>query len=170
MFSEMMQNHVEQEHGFIGSQNIENNLVRKDYSNLQTPWINGKYSLLVSNENGKGIGWRWRRTKSSNGIMEYGITYGFEVKANNQDGEYQIKDKMYFLQKSSVWDESYSTTCAMGQMCSSRRLNFQNHSPILSIACSSTHMGMETSCLGTTSSIWRTRNLQHWTWWCPDPC
>lgn len=90
VFKKLMQQHVEKEHGLVGSQNIENNLIKKDYSNLQTPWEVNKYSLVMSTEKADEVGWSWRRTKSSNGIMEYNITYGFQMKANDQDGKFQI--------------------------------------------------------------------------------
>jgi hypothetical protein len=85
---QLLADHVKDEHGFIGYKDIEDNLVRKDYSNLQTPWINGKYSLVVSSESGDQIGWSWRRTKSSNGIMEYNVKYGFQMKANDQSADF----------------------------------------------------------------------------------
>ena len=38
VFKQLVEEHVKNEHGLIGSGDIVNNLVRKDYSNLQTPW------------------------------------------------------------------------------------------------------------------------------------
>ena len=109
VFEKLLAEHVEDEHGFIGSDDIANNLLKKDYSNLQTPWTNGKYSLEMSNEQVRGTGWTGRKVKSSNGIMEYDIKYGFEIAANNQGDEYQIQDKRYYYQKSPIWDESDHT-------------------------------------------------------------
>jgi hypothetical protein len=109
VFDELLAKHVEDEHGFIGSDDIANNLVKKDYSNLQTPWTNGKYSLVMSTEEIDEVGWKGRKTKSSNGIMEYNIRYGFEMAANSQSADYQIQDKRYYYQKSPIWDESDNT-------------------------------------------------------------
>ena len=109
VFDQVLAKHVEEEHGFIGSDDIANNLLKKDYSNLQTPWTNGKYSLVTSDDHVKGTGWSGRKVKSSNGIMEYAIKYGFEIAANNQGDEYQIQDKRYYHQKSPIWDESDKT-------------------------------------------------------------
>lgn len=88
VFKELLAKHVEEKHGFIGSEDIENNLIRKDYSNLQTPWTNGKFSLVMSTEDLDEVGWTGRKLKSSNGIMEYNIRYGFEMTANSQDADY----------------------------------------------------------------------------------
>lgn len=112
VFEKLLAKHVEDEHGFIGSNDIGNNLLKKDYSNLQTPWTNGKYSIVMSNEEVNEVGWKGRKTKSSNGIMEYAIKYGFEIDANRQDAsdkDYQIQDKRYYYQKSPIWDESDHT-------------------------------------------------------------
>lgn len=109
VFEKLLAKHVEDEHGFIGSEDIANNLLKKDYSNLQTPWANGKYSLVMSNEDIDEVDWKGRKTKSSNGIMEYAIKYGFEMSANNQGADYQIQDKRYYYQKSPIWDESDNT-------------------------------------------------------------
>ncbi len=109
VFDELLAKHVQDEHGFIGSENIANNLVKKNYSNLQTPWTNGKYSLVMSTEEIDEVGWKGRKTKSSNGIMEYNIRYGFEMAANSQGADYQIQDKRYYYQKSPIWDESDNT-------------------------------------------------------------
>ena len=76
---------------------------------MQTPWTNGKYSLVMSTEEIDEVGWKGRKTKSSNGIMEYSVKYGFELSANNQGADYQIQDKKYYYQKSPIWDESDNT-------------------------------------------------------------
>lgn len=109
VFKKLLEGHVQEEHGLIGSTDIANNLLKKDYSNLQTPWTNGKYSLVMSTEELDQVGWKGRKLKSSNGIMEYHVTYGFELSANNQDSDYQIQDKRYYYQKSPIWDESDNT-------------------------------------------------------------
>lgn len=109
VFEKLLAKHVEDEHGFIGSEDIANNLVKKDYSNLQTPWTNGKYSLVMSDDKVRGTGWDGRKVKSSNGIMEYNIRYGFEMAANSQSADCQIQDKRYYHQKSPIWDESDNT-------------------------------------------------------------
>ena len=106
VFKNLMEEHVGNEHGLIGSENIANNLVKKDYSNLQTPWQVGKYSLVNSTEKINEVSWNGRKTKSTNGIMEYNIRYGFDMRANQ---EVKIKDKRYFYQKSPIWDESDDT-------------------------------------------------------------
>jgi hypothetical protein len=66
----------------------------------------GKYSLVNSTEKINEISWSGRKTKSTNGIMEYNIRYGFDMRANQ---EVKIKDKMYFYQRSPIWDESDDT-------------------------------------------------------------
>jgi hypothetical protein len=66
----------------------------------------------VSTEDVNEVGWKGRKLKSSNGIMEYSIKYGFEMGANRQDPtdkDYQIQDKRYYYQKSPIWDESDNT-------------------------------------------------------------
>lgn len=106
VFKEMIDAHVKEEHGLVGSEDIVNNLVRKDYSNLQTPWEVGKYSLLNSTERISQVGWTGRKTKSTNGIMEYTIKYGFDIQVNQ---EVKIKGNRYFHQRSPIWDESDDT-------------------------------------------------------------
>lgn len=44
--------------------------------------------------------------KSSNGILEYAVSYSFDTKANQY---LWIKDKKYYYQKSPIWDESDQT-------------------------------------------------------------
>ena len=73
VIKQLIAKHVNDEHGLIGSKNIEHNIVKKDYSNLQTPWQLGKYSLNNSIEKINEINWSGRKTKSTNGIMEYNI-------------------------------------------------------------------------------------------------
>lgn len=46
VFTNLLQEHVEKEHGLSGSTDIGRNLLRKDYSNLLTPWQVGRYSLV----------------------------------------------------------------------------------------------------------------------------
>lgn len=64
---------------------------------------------MFSTENGKEVGWNWRKTKSSNGIMEYNIRYGFQMKTNPQEADFQIHDNRHYRQKSPIWDESDTT-------------------------------------------------------------
>ena len=113
VFKGLLADHVRDEHGFSGdSTDIESSLVKKDYSNLHTPWTNGKYSLVMSSGNETTSGLECRKTKSSNGIMEYAIRYGFDMMANQDvtDSENaRIKDKRYFYQKSPIHDESDDT-------------------------------------------------------------
>lgn len=104
VFTALLEEHVQQEHGLTGFQDVKKNLLRKDFSNLQTHWQPGKYSLNVEVsevENGRVL-----MKKSSNGILEYSIQYSFDEKANEF---IKIDDKRYYRQKSPIWDESDQT-------------------------------------------------------------
>lgn len=98
VFENILEQHIRDEHGLIGSTDIHNNLVKTDYSNLSTSWEIGKYSLNVLDTS--------TMKKSSNGIMEYSIGYSFDSKANQH---LWIKDKKYYYMKSPIWDESDQT-------------------------------------------------------------
>ncbi len=71
VFEGLLQEHVEKEHGLIGAVDIDKNLVRKDYSNLLTPWRVGKFSLVMDERDVSEIGITGKRKLASNGIMEY---------------------------------------------------------------------------------------------------
>lgn len=102
---EVMQNlideHVQNEHGLVGSKDVEKNLVKKDYSNLQSPWTAGKYSLATYDDGSIRL--------NSNGVMEVNVPYSFDAKANRQDLDSVILDDMHYLKKSPIWDESDHT-------------------------------------------------------------
>lgn len=106
VFKELLQKHVQQDHGLIGSEDIENNLVKTDYSNLQSPWQVGKYTLVNSTKDISAVGLVGKKRKTTNGIMEYNLQYNFDMRANQQ---LKIEDKRYFHQKSPIWDESDDT-------------------------------------------------------------
>jgi hypothetical protein len=106
VFQQLVQNHVHLEHSLVGSSDIDQNLLKKDFSNLQTPWSVGKYSLIAiedESDDGKIV-----KKVSSNGIMEYSIQYSFDNKANNEE-KATIVNKMHYLQKSPIWDKSDHT-------------------------------------------------------------
>jgi hypothetical protein len=104
VFKSLLDEHVAEDHGLIGTNEIESNLLRKDYSNLQTPWrIDDKKHTLVNEVKKTAYG---EIRKSTNGIMEMSIKYGFDVQANQQ---VKISDRRYFRMKSPVWDESDQT-------------------------------------------------------------
>ena len=104
VFRSLMDEHVARDHGLIGVNEIESNLLRKDYSNLQTPWrIESRKHTLVNEVRKTAYG---EIRKSTNGIMEMSIKYGFDVQANQQ---VKIDDRRYFRMKSPVWDESDQT-------------------------------------------------------------
>lgn len=98
VFTNLLEEHVAEEHGLIGSADIEKNLLKTDYTNLTTPWENGKYAVDVVKGDNIKIG--------SNGIMEVKIAYAFDAKANQQ---ITIKGRKYYYQKSPIWDESDNT-------------------------------------------------------------
>lgn len=104
-FNSILENHVEKEHGLIGSNYIENNLVRKDYTNLNTGMSDGVFSLNIVDTPEMKI--------CSNGIIEYSATYSFDTVANQQ---ITISDARHFLQKSPIWDESDDTIFAKKYM------------------------------------------------------
>ena len=79
-FANLLQDHIEDEHGLVGSDDITKNLVRKDYANLSTPWKVGSYALVKSQttfDNGNIV-----RKVHTNGLMEYQVRYSFNEKAN----------------------------------------------------------------------------------------
>ena len=80
VFKELLEKHVREQHGLVGSEEIANNLVMKDYTNLQTPWQVGKYSLWNSSQNIEDTnnGITGRMQKSTNGLMEYDLQYSFD--------------------------------------------------------------------------------------------
>ena len=93
VFLDILNEHVKNEHKLIASQDIEQNLLKKDYSNLRTSWNVGDYSLNVVE--GNSI------RKSSNGIMELSVKYSFFTKANRQ---VKILGSKYYWSKSPIWD------------------------------------------------------------------
>ena len=103
-FETILENHVKEEHGLVNAQDIESNLLRKDYANLTTPWRVGEYALCRS-EQETSDGWT-RRKLSSNGIMEYQIKYAFDETANQK---IRINDRKYYYEKSPIFDESDQT-------------------------------------------------------------
>lgn len=102
VFQNLLDEHVRKDHRLTGSVDIERNLIKKDYSNLQSPWEAGKYALMTSDDGTTRI---W-----SNGIMEHDIQYSFDARANQQD--IVIDDRRYYYQKSPIWDESDQTIFA----------------------------------------------------------
>lgn len=106
VFEGLLEEHVKNEHGLIGASDIENNLVKKDYSNLQTPWQVGKYSLVNSTKDISEVGLAGKMRLSTNGILEYNLQYSFDMQANKQ---LKISGNRYYYQKSPIWDESDDT-------------------------------------------------------------
>ena len=103
-FANLLQDHIEDEHGLVGSDDITKNLVRKDYANLSTPWKVGSYALVKSQttfDNGNIV-----RKVHTNGLMEYQVRYSFDEKANPY---IYINDRRNYWQKSPIWDESDQT-------------------------------------------------------------
>ena len=82
VFSKILEEHVENEHGLVGSSEIGQNLVRTDYSNLVTPMQVGKHSLVMERGDVDEIGMSGVFKKSSDGILEYQLKYSFDSKAN----------------------------------------------------------------------------------------
>lgn len=107
VFSQLLTEHVESEHGLIGASEIDRNLLRKDYSNLVTPWGVGNFSLTTKTSEVKESGYKGKMKLASNGIMEYQLQYSFEDTANPQ--YLKIEDDMHYYQKSPIWDESDHT-------------------------------------------------------------
>lgn len=101
VFAKVLEKHVKSEHGLVKTESIENNLVKKDYSNLHTSWNLGQYSLTNKETAIDGNGSVMK--KSTNGIMECSFVYSFDAKANQQ---LSIADKRYYYQKSPILDES----------------------------------------------------------------
>jgi hypothetical protein len=105
VFENLLKEHVEEEHGLLGSEDIASNLVKKDYSNLNATWNMGSLALGI---NGGGQVEKTDKITylcklNSNGVMEYQIKYSFDSKANQL---IRIKDKRYYYEKSPIWDES----------------------------------------------------------------
>lgn len=104
VFKNLIEWHEREDHGLVQFKDIGKNLLKKDYSNLQTTWQIGQHSLVMdveSGENGNVL-----KKLSSNGIMEYSIKYSFNQRANNW---LTIDDKRQYRQKSPIWDESDHT-------------------------------------------------------------
>ena len=98
-FANLLDEHVRTEHGLSGPvEDIESSLVRKDYSNLQTGWDKGDFSVCISDDG--------TTKKMSNGVMEVLLEYGFDSKANQQ---IVIEGRRHYYQKSPIWDESDHT-------------------------------------------------------------
>ena len=87
VFKELLQKHVQQDHGLIGSEDIENNLIKTDYSNLQSPWQVGKYALVNSIKEISEVGLVGKKRKTTNGIMEYSLQYNFDMRANQDEND-----------------------------------------------------------------------------------
>ena len=99
------------EHGLIGAKEIDRNLVKRDYSNLQSDWNVGSHSLVRQDTTTQNVlkdGFM-REKISTNGVMEVQVMYGFDAKANRQELDSVILDRTYYLQKSPIWDESDHT-------------------------------------------------------------
>ena len=106
VFSSLLKLHVKNEHGIISTSDIENNLLKKDYSNLYTWDKLGKFSLYNGNVETSKTGIVQNIKMSSNGIMEISVRYSFDLKANQQ---ILINDSKYYYQKSPIFDESDQT-------------------------------------------------------------
>jgi len=100
-FREVLDGHVKDDHGLAVSLDIKDNLLRRDYSNLRTPWETGKYSLNILDTP--------TLKKSSNGVMELSIRYAFDQKANQG---VLIGDRRHYYRKSPIWDDSDHTIFA----------------------------------------------------------
>lgn len=108
-FGELLESHIKEMHGLIGTRDIETNLVKKDYSNLITQNRVGKYSLSTVDSTYDGSN---RMKLDSNGILEYSIRYSFDEKANALSNEMVIQDRKHYHQASPIWDESDRTIFA----------------------------------------------------------
>ena len=106
LFQALLDRHVKEEHGLVVSGSIENDLLRKDYSNLNSKWELGNYTVVKSKST---ITSNSHSTASanvrllSNGVLEQDWTYGFDAKANQM---LKISDARYYYSKSPIWDES----------------------------------------------------------------
>ena len=96
VFQNILSRHMVDEHGSTGIQDVKNNLLRKDYSNLSTGWLLGNKSIDIVDKNGTRM--------KSNGLMEISLEYSFNIQANPE--HFKIQDSRYFYQKSPIWDES----------------------------------------------------------------
>ena len=115
VFNNLIKRHVKDDHGLQKSADIEDNLLKRDYSNLSTPMQLGKYSLTnVYRELDDCI-----MKKSTDGVLEYYIKYQMDVEANKY---VKIEDSRYFHQSSPILDESdqyiFSKKYAEGGMVS----------------------------------------------------
>ena len=107
VFQSLLDEHVEEKHNLMNGQSISQNLLKKDYSNLVTPWEFGKYaiqnsSVQYSNGNSLNI----VQNMDSTGIMECFVEWGYDIKANPLDEDIRIQDNRYYYQGSPIWDES----------------------------------------------------------------
>ena len=106
-FTDILDDHVKDDHGLVGdAEDIANNLVRVDYSNLQSPWRTGKMALVGET---KDIGTNCNIRKSTSGVMWQSMSYGFDSNANQR---LEILDRQYYRMKSPIWDESDKTIFA----------------------------------------------------------
>lgn len=105
VFNTILNSHIERDHGLVGSMDIEKNLVKKDYSNLQTSLAPGTYSLNTTDTNELVV--------SSNGIMEQYVKYSFDQMANQ---DVKIESAKHYHQRSPIWDESDDTIFAKKYM------------------------------------------------------
>lgn len=113
VFQSLLSEHVQDKHNLMDGTTIGQNLLKKDYSNLMTPWELGKHSLTISSgvvRNDEGI--KITENKDSSGIMECFVEWEYDVKANPQDEEILMSDKRHYHQKSPIWDESDHTIFA----------------------------------------------------------
>ena len=101
VFTDLLNKHVRDEHGLVKSTSITSNLLKKDYSNLQTSWGIGQYTLVNHEETLDSNGSMMKQ--STNGIMEYCLAYSFDAKAND---DIVISDNQYFYQKDPILDKS----------------------------------------------------------------
>ena len=102
----LLQEHVEREHGMVGVKDIESNLLKRDYSNLQTSWGIGKFSLVMGHSRIEEPGLVGEMKTTSNGVVQYYMKYSFDGKANQR---VKIEDRDNYYQKSPIWDESDQT-------------------------------------------------------------
>ena len=91
VFTALLNKHVKEEHGLVKATSLQSNLLKKDYSNLYTSWGIGQYSLVNREETLDNRGSMLKQT--SNGVMEYCISYSFDAKANQS---LTIDDRRYY--------------------------------------------------------------------------
>lgn len=113
VFQALLDEHVKEKHNLMNGTSVDQNLLKKDYSNLVTPWELGKYAIQISNNVVRDDDTiKITEKKDSTGIMECFVEYGFDIKANPQDDEICIQDRKYYYQNSPIWDESDKTIFA----------------------------------------------------------